>query len=123
MVRAKKPWAVAAAALLLAAVVFLGIGRAREQAAQTDPAIAKNFAEGKKLTDAATADNATFNDKVAKTKATEQTVLRVAAGVDERFNWNLLYKYINDMLPRPDGEHLAKKRAPEAKCTLLISSR
>src|SRR5205807_1466691 len=50
-----------------------------------------------------------FTARRTQTKQTEETVLRVAAGVNERFNWNLLFKFVNDMQPTPDGQHMVQK--------------
>src|SRR5205807_1355452 len=99
MVRAKKPWAVAAAALLLAAVGFLGIARAVERSAWTDPNITKYLKEGKNSLDAASGYDKEVERLEGEAKATHETVLRVAAGVNERFNWNLLYRYVSDAIP------------------------
>jgi type IV pilus assembly protein PilM len=106
MIRAKKPWAIAAAAALLAAVGFLGVARAFDRSPWEDPklgAALKAGADEKKRADKFESDVGAKENEI---KTTHETVLRVAAGVNERFNWNLLYKYINDGLPTNDGNRM-----------------
>ncbi len=105
-VRAKKPWAVAAAGILLLAVAGLAFGRSRQYAAYANPRVDKALAEGKKYLEEAKGYATEWTRIEGEATKSKEAVRRIAAGVDERFNWNLLYEYINDALPRPDGSHI-----------------
>ncbi len=104
MVRAKKPWAVAAAASLLLAVAGLTFARNLEYRA-VDPKKPENAAAtaaatailAKKLDFETQFDNAKrdYDDSV-------KAIMRIGSGVQQRFNWDLLYQYVNMALPRPD---------------------
>ncbi len=110
VIRAKKPWAAAAAAILLVGLGALALGRYRQHAAWANPAIEKALKEGKENKDLGQRFISEFATEETKAKEAQQAVLRIAAGVPERFNWNQLYQYVNEALPRPDGTHLPKIR-------------
>lgn len=104
LVRAKKPWAVAAAAALLLAVAGLTFGRSLEQKAVSNPDIAKAVDAAKKAVDKKSGIEQAYKTQLDKIKESDDAVVRISAGADERFNWRLLMQYINSSLPRPNGE-------------------
>jgi type IV pilus assembly protein PilM len=109
MVRAKKPWAAAAAAALLLAAAGLTFGRSMEFKAVNNAEVQKAI----KLSDDEVKKGKGIKDEFAAkeddAKRSDEAVKRIAAGIDERFNWNLLTKYIHDALPLPDGSHVAER--------------
>jgi type IV pilus assembly protein PilM len=106
LVRSKKPWAVTAAAALLAGTAALALGYRVEHRAVASPVIARAMKEGKGALDAAKAQDAKCRAKEDEIKAAETAVKSVLAGQDERLNWIKFSKYVNDCLPRPDGSNL-----------------
>jgi type IV pilus assembly protein PilM len=113
LVRAKKPWAAAAAAALILAAAGLTFGRSMEYKAVKNTS--KEPTAVKKAIDQSAAtikrgrdilrDEGKFKDDA---KNSDLAVKRIAAGIDERFNWNLLMWYVNEALPQANGTHLAK---------------
>jgi type IV pilus assembly protein PilM len=106
MIRAKKPWAVAAASALFLGVGLLTTGYAINyravNAATVDKALAKSKSAialvGQKKND----DAAKEGDVVKITKEVEGVI----AGKGEQFNWLLLNKFIAAQLPQPNGSNL-----------------
>jgi type IV pilus assembly protein PilM len=115
LVRGKKPWAAMAAAALLAAVAGISFGKSLEKAALKDPATdqaLKNFKSvGKTMADR----EAEFRDAEDKVAKSQERLRRIVAGVDERFNWQLMMQYINLSLPQPDGKRLVELSANKVK--------
>lgn len=109
IVRAKKPWAVAAAACLLLALGGLTFGYSVEKRRV-------DFAKGSEIKSAAEKAAASYKrvtglindyaeEEGRKTNA-QKAIRQIGAGEEERFNWQQLYHYINMALPRPNGERL-----------------
>lgn len=100
LIRAKKPWALAAAVMLFLGAAVLTGGYALNYKSVT----AKPIEDGKKQADtvlaAATARAAEVTAKQAELKSTEAAVLSIVAGREEQLNWLKLNKYVNDCLPR-----------------------
>ncbi len=109
LIRAKKPWAAIAAAVLLLGVAGLAFGRARQHAAWNNEAVEEALKKGKTVVAEANGYRGEWQKAEDEAKASHQTVLRIAAGVHERFNWNLLYQYLGECLPRPDGQRLTRR--------------
>jgi len=107
LVRAKKPWAAAAAAALLLAAAGLTFGRSMEYTTVKNKDVEAVIKQAtQKITDVKKTEDA-LNTEEENAKRSELAVKRIAAGIDERFNWNLMVKYIHDSLPLPDGRHLS----------------
>jgi len=108
-VRAKKPWAVAAAAVLLLITPPLLLGWTASLASWTSDGV-KNATKllAREATDAA-ADLASFTEYELKAEESRKRMLKLAGGVNERLNWLALNTFINEALPRPDGSHLVKE--------------
>jgi type IV pilus assembly protein PilM len=103
LVRAKKPWAAAAAAALVLAVGSLTFGYSVEWRTIENDGVKKALEAGKKVIDEKNRIRGEWDGFDRKVTESKIAVRHIAAGVDERFNWNLLYKYINDALPLPYG--------------------
>jgi type IV pilus assembly protein PilM len=105
LVRSKKPWAAAAAAVLLLGVAGLMIGYAKEHRAvdtSVDP-----LDGALKDQKAACAEVGEWKSKCSnEEKEIEANILAVKsvlAGQDEQFNWLYLNPFISECLPLPDG--------------------
>ncbi|MGH7223998.1 MAG: type IV pilus assembly protein PilM, partial [Gemmataceae bacterium] len=104
LVKAKKPFAVAAAAALLLASGGLALSYALEFRTYGHPSV---VAAEKKADDVSKkADSAKRAFEAAKKKAREEEddVRTIVAGQFERANWPELYKFIYTAVPRPDNE-------------------
>lgn len=110
LIRSKKPWALTAAASLLFGVGTMAIFSGSQW---TVSAATKKEADNAKAVQAEVqrqkdAFNKEWNDVIAARRAATQ-ILR---GSEERVNWGLLYRYVNDNLPQPDGSNLSRDRLP-----------
>jgi type IV pilus assembly protein PilM len=113
LVRAKKPWAAAAAAVLLLGMAPLALGRAWQMAAynpDTNKPLKAALAEGDTLKKQADDLNAKYTQINGEIEASRKAVREMAGGVGERLNWVLLPQYINECLPRvsADGERVER---------------
>jgi type IV pilus assembly protein PilM len=111
IIRAKKPFALAAAASLLLAVAGLTFGQANMFKA-VDPNN-EGIKKAKKLNDEWRKKASQWQTDVQNQESRlNQNVIaqeRIAAGVKDRFNWQHLYQYINMALPQPNGAKLTKE--------------
>jgi len=109
MIRAKKPWAVAAASLLL---VGLGAAAAEGYLAER-PYIAPSVKQAIDTSGqvARTADSLRKEFDTVKTNALkeEEAVKAIVAGQQERLNWLKLSRFISDCIPQPDDGEPGKK--------------
>jgi hypothetical protein len=110
-IRAKKPWAAAAAAALLLAVAGLTFARNIEFRAVdlNDPDIKKAMGTAKQQKDTADTFERNYQAEEVELKKSRDAILRIQSGAGERFNWNLLYEYIGMSLPQPDGTKLTRQ--------------
>jgi type IV pilus assembly protein PilM len=106
LIRAKKPWAVTAAAALLLGTTVLTFGyHMQHRAVASDPVktAMKNGDAVKKRAD-------DFNSKVSAVQSQIadhiKAVKSIVSGQDERLNWMEFDKFINTALPKPDGSNL-----------------
>lgn len=111
LVRNKKPWAVAAAAMLLVGAGALAFGERLSHDAVASEIIRdarKNF--GKPAIDSAEHGNKQYQAKAEEVDQLKKLVRSVVAGQEERVNWLMLNKHINECLPRPDLGNLTDKQ-------------
>jgi type IV pilus assembly protein PilM len=108
IVRAKKPWAAAAAAALLLAAAGLTFGRNMEYQRVSNPDIATASEGAKTIIGQITSLNQAFDAEVKRIDDSQKSIVRIGAGVQERFNWQLIYQYVNNALPRPNGEKVPR---------------
>jgi len=114
MIRAKKPWSVAAAAALLFGIGFLTFGFSWMNNAWGDPdhpdnpndLVAKSMKEAKAAVDAKKSQDTLANARQEEVKKTTQDVKFIIAGKDERTNWLRLNEFVGLCLPHPDGNNL-----------------
>jgi type IV pilus assembly protein PilM len=109
LVRAKKPWAAAAAAALLVAVAGLTYGKSVEKTALTGPEIDVPIRQIAEFERDARAKETQFKAAEAMFEKSTDNLRRLVAGVDERFNWQLMAQFINMTLPQADGKRLPAK--------------
>jgi len=105
-VRGKKPWAVAAAAVLMVGLGALGFSYYLGFQAYGAPVV--KTAEEKATADAKTADanDKKFNDIQAAALKEEEAVKSIIAGQAERKDWLELTHYLfSEALPNPDPDH------------------
>ncbi len=104
LVKAKKPFAVAAAAALLFAGFGLALSYGLEYRTwghkKVEDAVTSAKGAKKKADEAASA----FRAAKDKAKAEENAVRTIVAGQFERDNWAELYKFISTAIPQPDGK-------------------
>jgi type IV pilus assembly protein PilM len=109
IVRGKKPWAVAAAASLLLAIAAMTLGSSMAKSAVDNPAVAKAH----KSADETIAKERKFAGENSDIKKqiddSYKAIDRIGAGVKERFQWQLLMRYIDLALPQPDGAKLTTR--------------
>lgn len=111
LIRAKKPWAVTAAAALLLGTSALAFGYAMQHRAVASDSVQDALKFGKSITDKATKFRGEY-DRVEKQIEEDKVAVRsIVAGQDERLNWIHLNRFINDAIPLPDASNLD----PEAK--------
>jgi type IV pilus assembly protein PilM len=106
IIRAKKPWAVAAAAALLVAIVGLTYGENQQQKLVSNPEIDKATKDAERIK----LDRKKKEDEVESLRRDlaerKESIRRITSGLDERFNWHLLMQYINCTLPQANGDKL-----------------
>ncbi len=115
MIRAKKPWSVAAAAAILLGVGVVSFGFGMRSQSLGNP-LTPEATPRDKISEAVTAvkgavDAAKKKGEEAKAKSTEigkttQDVKSIVAGKDERPNWIQLNEFVSKCLPLPDGTNL-----------------
>jgi hypothetical protein len=120
MIRAKKPWSVAAAAALLLGLGILTGGYAlrshalgqplieteSQRAAAQEDNIGKAILLGEKAGkeyDRKESEAKTKQDEITKTTSEVKSII---AGKDERMNWIEAYKFIGQCVPQPNGVNL-----------------
>ncbi|MCS6850138.1 MAG: type IV pilus assembly protein PilM [Gemmataceae bacterium] len=109
-IRAKKPMAAAAAAVLLLGVGALTLGYSREHRSVAAPVIQDAMREGRNVLTEANEWKSRCERRVAAINELQNAIESVLAGQDERKNWLQLHKYINDCLPGPDDSQLTEEQ-------------
>ena len=100
LIRAKKPWAAAAAACLLLGTGALALGYGSQYAAVTDPDIETAMKSSGSVVSQATAQKSEETSKKSGVDATAAEVKTIIAGNDERLNWIRLNEVLVAALPR-----------------------
>ncbi len=109
MIRAKKPWAVAAAAALVLAIGSLAFQKGIQYRVYKNPEVDQAVKAADAVIQRKNTLDTQFMNFENKAKDSKIAVNRIASGVEERFNWNLFYTYINHALPQPDGTQISSK--------------
>jgi type IV pilus assembly protein PilM len=106
LIRAKKPWAVAAASLLV-----LGLGAAAAESYLSErPYSAQTVLDAEKAGQGVVSQVTSLKNEFDKVKKEaldeEKAVKAIVAGQAERLNWLKLVKFISEAVPQPDGTSL-----------------
>lgn len=113
MIRAKKPWAAAAAAVLLLGLAGLATGSYYQARPYIDPEVIREVGTAKSIKGKVDGGIANFKKIQDETTAEEKKVKSSVAGQEERYNWLELMTFINEAVPRPDGSNLYAPKARE----------
>jgi hypothetical protein len=101
LIRAKKPYAAAAAAALLLGTGALAWGYSANYSALNAKKIEEAIGTSKGAVDAASRAESAFTAKVNEVKATQNDVKAIIAGNDERLNWPRFEEIFSHAMPRP----------------------
>jgi hypothetical protein len=111
-IRAKKPYAVAAAAALLLGTTVLAYGYSVPLADATDSRIKTSIDKAKSVVGQAGSLDKQISDKKAEIDKTQMDVESIIAGQSERKNWIDINKFINEAVPIPGPVDPAKPPIP-----------
>jgi type IV pilus assembly protein PilM len=107
MIRAKKPWALTAAASLLIGTAVMGVGYNMQYRAVGNDLVAGKIKDG----DGVLGEVSQFKTKVSNIQTQiandVKAVKSIVIGQDERLNWIYFNQVVNDTLPKPDGSNLS----------------
>src|SRR5262249_53383702 len=109
IVRGKKPWAVAAAASLLLAIAAMTLGSSMAKSAVDNPSVTKAHAKAQdtlKIVSKYASENSEIKKQIDDSY---KAIDKIGAGVKERFQWQLLMRYIDLALPQPEGAKLTTR--------------
>jgi len=110
LIREKKPFALTAAASLLAGVgIFAAFSGSQFKESEASKAEAK-AAQG--VIEQHNRYVSEFNKEMEELKAARAAATQILRGSEERVNWAILYRYINDCLPQPDGTNIPNRPLP-----------
>jgi type IV pilus assembly protein PilM len=101
LIRAKKPYATAAAAMLLLGVFSLAFSYAAPYKALNDPAIDRSLKEVEAASKDYSRQESEYNSRITKAKDTQADVKLIIAGQEERLNWPRFLEVQTAALPRP----------------------
>ena len=110
-IRAKKPWAVAAVAVLLLLTPPLLFGYAANLRAWNNSKVLAAKDKVDKAVKSATSDVAEFDRYTKEAKDAERRLLAMSGGITDRLNWIHLTAFIDEAIPEPDDglqQRLAK---------------
>jgi type IV pilus assembly protein PilM len=115
LIKAKKPFAVAAAAVLLLSVAALAAGFGAQWSAYGGKPVVDAKARGKKANDAVKAAAKSFEEAKEEAEKEGKAIDSIVGGRDEQSNLLYLTKFIDESIPRPEdafpiGQSEDKKR-------------
>ena len=109
-IRGKKPWIVSAATVLLLGVAAFawatGALNSQSVAVENAARTANNFISVEK------GYRDKFKSEKDALKEARLAAQRIIRGTEERTNWALFFRFLNDCLPQPDGTNLAAVKLP-----------
>ncbi len=108
IVRGKKPWAVAAASILMIAVAGMAYSESVRKNAIGGEDIAKSMKGAEAVHGQVSKANSTKTEFDTKITESGTTIEKLSAGVPQRKNWRQLHQYINLTLPVPNGARLTR---------------
>ena len=102
LIRAKKPWAAAAAAALLLGTGAVAFGYGAQYQAVSDKKIATAIGKAEGAVKAAKTQEDSRTKKEGEKKAAETEVKAIVSGNEERLNWARIMELISAALPVPE---------------------
>jgi type IV pilus assembly protein PilM len=111
MIRAKKPWAVAAAAVLLFSMCSLALGYNLQYRAVAATQVKDAMTAGTAVITKADGYKRDVDKVIKQIDEDKKAVKSIIIGQEERRNWMLFNQFVNKAMPRPDGSNLS----PEAR--------
>jgi type IV pilus assembly protein PilM len=108
LVRAKKPWAVAAAGALLLGTGAFAFSYYLEDRPYSDQRVVAAMQKADKAAKDARDWQTKFDSTKSAALAEEEAVKSIVAGQMERKNWLALLRFIDQALPRPDGSNITE---------------
>jgi type IV pilus assembly protein PilM len=109
LIRAKKPWAVAAAASMLLGMSALSLGYYMQYRAYAAPEVVKEMENGKKVGEKARNFETKVTQVLNQITKDKNAVKSIVFGQDERLNWMYFTQFINNTLPKPDGSNISEE--------------
>jgi type IV pilus assembly protein PilM len=106
LVKAKKPWAVAAAGVLLVALAGAALGSYLDQRPYLSKSVSDAVSAAESAAKRANEQAAKVEAAKKRAKREEEDYKAIVAGQSERLNWAALLKYITECIPQPDGKNL-----------------
>jgi type IV pilus assembly protein PilM len=101
VIRAKKPYAVAAAAMLLIGTAAFALGSGMELRSVTDSKIDEGIKSAKSASSAYSSAESAYNKRKSDSKSTQDQVKLIIAGQEERLNWSRFLEVETASMPRP----------------------
>jgi len=101
VIRAKKPYAVAAAAMLLIGTAAFALGSGMELRSVSDQKIDDGIKTAKGASSAYGSADSEYNKRKTKSKETQEQVKLIIAGREERLNWSRFLEVETASMPRP----------------------
>jgi type IV pilus assembly protein PilM len=109
MVRAKKPWAVTAAATLLITSGAMALDTFLEYRSYGDQVVLDAETKAKSALDKVAAADAAFQKAMTDAQNEERAVRAIVAGQAEQRNWLKICKLVGGFVPQPDGSNFPPK--------------
>jgi type IV pilus assembly protein PilM len=107
LIRAKKPWAVTAAAALLLGTTVLTLGYHMQHRAVASNSVKIAMKQGEDVKSKADGFNSKVDQVMKDIEEHKKAVKSIVFGQDERLNWMEFNQFINTALPKPDGSNLS----------------
>lgn len=102
LIKAKKPFAVAAAAVLLLSVAALAAGYGAQWAAYGGKPVVDAKAAGKKVKEGVEKAQKAFEEAKEEAEKEGKAIDSIVGGRDEQPNWLHLTRFIDESIPRPE---------------------
>jgi type IV pilus assembly protein PilM len=106
LVRAKKPWAAAAVAVLLLGSAALGFKAWRETRAYTNDDVKAAVTSAESTTKNVSDAEGQYNQAKTAALTEERSIRSIVAGQPEYKNWLELTTFVSACLPQPDGRNM-----------------
>jgi type IV pilus assembly protein PilM len=106
LIRSKKPWAVAAAGLLLLGLGGMAWGSYLDERPYSAQPVLDAIATANKVAATAKSMDDAFTAARTKALAEEEAVKAIVAGQAEQLNWIKFTQFLSNCIPQPDGSNL-----------------